>query len=42
VAGDDVNPSAEILQGRRRAARESLVRARSHFVDRLLASVETL
>jgi hypothetical protein len=42
VDGDDTSPNGEILQVRRRQPRESLVRARAQFLDRLLQSVESL
>lgn len=42
VHGDVLGPDVEVLQTRRRGARDSLIRAREHFIDRLLASVEDL
>lgn len=42
VHGDTLGPDVEVLQSRRRGTRGSLIRAREHFVDRLLASVEDL
>ena len=42
VAGVDRGPSGEVLHTRRTKRGESLVRARSSFVDRLLKSVEQL
>lgn len=42
VHGDVLGPNVEVLQSRRRGARDSLIRAREHFIDRLLASVEDL
>lgn len=42
VQGDTLGPDVEVLQSRRRGARDSLIRAREHFIDRLLASVEDL
>jgi len=42
VDGDDVNPTLEVLHVRKQHRGESLVRARSAFVDRLLKSIEDL
>lgn len=42
VHGDVLGPDVEVLHSRRRGARDSLIRAREHFIDRLLASVEDL
>ncbi len=42
VHGDHLSPNLELLHARRRGARDSLIRVREHFVDRLLQSVEQL
>jgi hypothetical protein len=42
VDGDDVNPTLEVLHVRKQRRGESLVRARSAFVDRVLKSIEDL
>ena len=42
VLGDQVAPNGHLLHARTRAARESLVQARLHFVRELCRSVEAL
>ena len=42
VQGATPGPDGEILQIHRRGRGPSLIRVRTHFIDRLLASVETL
>lgn len=42
VRGDTIGPDVEVLHAQRRGARDSLIRAREHFIDRLLSSVEGL
>ena len=42
VAGVDRDPAGEVLHTRRMKRGESLVRARSSFLDRMLQSVEQL
>lgn len=42
VRGDTLGPDVEVLQTRRRGARDSLIRARENFVHELLKSVEDL
>jgi len=42
VVGDTLRPDGEVLQVRNRGARESLVRARTHFVPELLKSAADL
>jgi len=42
VLGDTVQPSGTRLLARTRGARESLVRARLHFVEELCRSIEDL
>ena len=42
VVGDTAQPSGEVLTVRRRSARDSLIRAREHFIRELLKSVEAL
>lgn len=42
VLGDTIQPGGEVLHVRKRGERQSLVRARSHFVRELLESVERL
>jgi hypothetical protein len=42
VFGDHPNPDGEVLRVRTRDQRESLVRARTHFIPELLKSVENL
>lgn len=42
VRGDTLGPDVEVLQARRRGARDSLIRARENFVHELLKSVEDL
>lgn len=42
VFGEHPNPDGEVLRVRTRDQRESLIRARMHFVPELLKSVENL
>lgn len=42
VQGDLTNPNGEVLTVRPRGERQSLVRARPHFIPELLKSVERL
>jgi hypothetical protein len=42
VVGDTAQPDVEVLNARRRGSRESLVRARLHYVPELLKSAEDL
>jgi len=42
VRGTTFGPDVEVLQTRRRGARDSLIRARENFVHELLKSVEDL
>jgi hypothetical protein len=42
VAGDDVSPTLEVLHVRKQKRGDSLVRARTAFVDRMLKSIEDL
>lgn len=42
VQGTTLGPDVEVLQTRRRGARDSLIRARENFVHELLKSVEDL
>lgn len=42
VTGDQVNPNGEILHVRKRGQRESLIRARTHWVPELLKTAEDL
>jgi len=42
VHGDTRHPDGSVLRARARGARESLVRARMHFVSELYRSVEQL
>lgn len=42
VVGVDVSPGLEVLHGRRRLERESLVRVRSDYLAELQQSVEAL
>jgi hypothetical protein len=42
VRAGGVQPGLEVLQARRRPARESLIRVREHFVRELLVSAERL
>jgi hypothetical protein len=42
VRGDTTNPNAEVLLVRKRGKRESLVRARTHWVPELLKAAEDL
>jgi hypothetical protein len=42
VAGDDVSPTLEVLHVRKQKRGNSLVRARTSFVDHMLKSIEDL
>jgi hypothetical protein len=42
VAGDDVSPTLEVLHVRKQRRGDSLVRARTAFVDHMLKSIEDL
>ena len=42
VAGDTVQPNLEVLHARKRGERNSLVRARPHFIPELLKSAADL
>jgi len=42
VTGDTANPNGEVLHVRKRRERESLVRARTHWVPELLKTAEDL
>jgi hypothetical protein len=42
VTGDTANPNGEVLHVRKRGKRESLIRARTHWVPELLKTAENL
>ena len=42
VTGDTVNPNGEVLHVRKRGERESLIRARTHWIPELLKTAEHL
>ena len=42
VTGDSANPNGEVLHVRKRGARKSLIRARTHWVPELLKTAEDL
>ena len=42
VNGDNANPNGEVLHVRKRGQRESLIRARTHWIPELLKTSENL